>query len=171
MKIINKQITSNNCFVCGVHNDCGLKMNFYETDEGELVSFFTARDEHQSYPNRAHGGIIAAVLDETIGRSILILEKGTWGVTTELNVKFRKPVPLNVELKVVARIIKNSRLLFTGTGEIVDDDGIIYATAVGKYLKTPLEKITGLEDVEGEWITSELTSEEIRTLKDKNKSY
>jgi len=168
MKIINKQITSNNCFVCGINNNCGLKMNFYETDEGELISLFTAREEHQSYPNRVHGGIITAVLDETIGRSILILEKGTWGVTTEINVKFRKPIPINMELKVIARVTKNSRLLYIGTGEIVDDDGVIYATATGKYLKSQIEKIVGYADV-NEWIKHDLTIDEIRSITNKSK--
>lgn len=143
-------------------------MNFYETDEGELISLFTAREEHQSYPNRVHGGIITAVLDETIGRSILILEKGTWGVTTEINVKFRKPIPINMELKVIARVTKNSRLLYIGTGEIVDDDGVIYATATGKYLKSQIEKIVGYADV-NEWIKHDLTIDEIRSITNKSK--
>lgn len=166
MKIINKQNTSNNCFVCGINNECGLKMNFYETDEGELISFFSARNEHQSYPDCTHGGIITAVLDETIARSILIHERNTWGVATEINVKFRKPIPPNQEFKVIARVIKNSRLLYTGTGEIVDENGIIYATATGKYLKSPIEKILGFDDV-NQWIRHDLTIEEITTIKNK----
>jgi len=166
MKIINKQNTSSNCFICGDKNDCGLHMDFYETDTNELLSLFTTKNHHQSYPNRTHGGVISAILDETMGRAILIYEKETWGVTAELNVKFKKPVPLDTELKVIARITKNTRLIFTGTGEIFDDEGNIYATATGKYFKVPLENITGI-DMKNEWIDKDLTSEEIRCIKEK----
>ena len=58
------------------------------------MAVFTARDEHQSYPGRLHGGISATVLDETIGRAILIRSQGeVWGVTVEFTMRFKKPVP------------------------------------------------------------------------------
>lgn len=70
-----------------------------------MVALFTPKDEHQSYPGRLHGGVASAILDETIGRAILNLyDVEIWGVTIELNVKFKKPIPLNQELKVVGRI-------------------------------------------------------------------
>ena len=42
------------------------------------------REEHQSYPGRLHGGISSTILDETIGRAILLLQPDVWGVTVEI---------------------------------------------------------------------------------------
>ena len=166
MKIINKQAVSNNCFICGINNPVGLKMQFYETEEGEVISSFTTREEYQSYANRLHGGIITAILDETIGRSIKILEEDTNGVTIEISVHFKRPVPINKELLVVGRITENSKMMFEGSAEIMDGDKVL-ATAHGKYMKIPIEEITGIDNPHNEWVKNELTYEEIRSFDDK----
>jgi len=69
-KVIGKQNNSKMCFVCGIKNIYGLNASFYELDTDELVAIIKPRPEHQGYPGRLHGGIAAAVLDETIGRTI-----------------------------------------------------------------------------------------------------
>ena len=66
-----------------------------------LVGKFSGINEHQSFPGRMHGGMISAILDEGIGRAIWIYEPSTWGVTTHLNVKYRKPVPLYEDLILI----------------------------------------------------------------------
>jgi acyl-coenzyme A thioesterase PaaI-like protein len=129
-----------------------LKANFYVTDKKELIAIFKPEEVHQSYPGRLHGGIASAILDETIGRAILNhYEKEVWGVTIELNVRFRKPIPLNQELKVIGRITKDENRIFEGTGEIILLNGEIAVKAHGKYLKVPLERITDFDIEENEW--------------------
>jgi uncharacterized protein (TIGR00369 family) len=151
-KIVGKQHNSRMCFVCGLKNKFGIHAHFYTTGNGELIALFTPSEEHQSYPGRLHGGIATAILDETIGRAILSkYETEVWGVTIDLNVKFKKPIPLNEELKVIGRIINENSRLFEGTGELILPNGEIAATAEGKYLKVPLEKITDFDRDENEW--------------------
>jgi acyl-coenzyme A thioesterase PaaI-like protein len=150
-KVTKKQQNSHKCIVCGLSNELGLKASFYELENGELVAIFKPIDEHQSYPGRMHGGISSAILDETIGRAILIKDEHMWGVTTELTLKYKKPVPLNEELKVVGRITKDSRRLFEGTGEIILKNGDVAVTAEGKYIKMPINKITDSEFEENDW--------------------
>jgi uncharacterized domain 1 len=135
-----KQNVSCDCFVCGINNPASLRAKFYEVEGNEVVAVFTLKDMHQSYPNRAHGGVIAAILDETIGRCMMVEDPGTWGVTVELELKYRKPVPLNEELKAVGRIVSNSKRVFEGEGEILLSDGQVAATAHGKYIKNVLWK-------------------------------
>jgi len=141
-KLVNKQPNSRYCFICGLENDMGLKAKFFETEDDELVCIFNAPELHQSYPGRMHGGVSAAILDETIGRAIQIGDPDIFGVTAELNVSYKKPVPYDVELKCVGRITKQNRLLFEGTGEIYTPDGEIAATAWGKYVKMGVDKIS-----------------------------
>lgn len=150
-KVIGKQQNSRMCFVCGLKNPYGLKASFYELENGELVSIFKTLDGHQSYPGRLHGGVIGAILDETIGRAIMINQKNIWGVTVELNVKYKKPIPLDEELRAVGRITKDSNRLFEGTGEILLANGEVAATAYGKYMKMPIEKIANFNEDHEEW--------------------
>ncbi|MGI5848768.1 MAG: PaaI family thioesterase [Christensenellales bacterium] len=141
MKIINKQPNSNECFVCGLKNDKGLKAYFYETDTKEIVAIFTPHSLHQSYPGRIHGGIAACILDETIGRSVQIGNPDIWGVTIELSLTYKKPLPYDVELKAVGRITKENRLLFEGEGEIYTPDGQVAVYAKAKYVKMTIDRI------------------------------
>lgn len=142
-QVIRKQPNSKMCLVCGLHNQIGLKTAFYELDNEELVGIFTPLEEHQSYPGRLHGGISAAILDETIGRAIMMRSPATeiWGVTLKFSAAYKKPVPLHQELRVVGRITKESRLGFEGSGEILLEDGTVAVQGSGKYLKMTLDKI------------------------------
>lgn len=150
-RVIKKQQNSKKCLVCGLKNDLGLKASFYELENGELVAIFTPIEEHQSYPERMHGGIAGAILDETIGRAIMIKDETVWGVTVELNLRYKKPVPLNEELKVVGRITQDSNRLFEGTGEIILKNGEIAVTGSGKYMKMPIHKIANFDEDDQQW--------------------
>ena len=147
-----KQPNSRMCLVCGLKNPFGLHTSFYELDNNDLLAVFKPREEHQSYPGRLHGGIISTILDETIGRAIMIQSEGDiWGVTVDLQIRFKKPVPLDDELRVTGRITKNSSRFFEGTGELLLTDGTIAAEGHGKYLKIPLEKIADFDVDHQEW--------------------
>ena len=152
-KVVRKQYNSHMCFVCGIHNDAGLHTDFYELDNKQLIAIFKGHEIHQSYPSRMHGGIIAALLDETIGRAIQIDEEGIWGVTVEISIKYIKPVPLDQELRVVGYVTNNRRLLFEGEGYLYDTNQEVLATCTAKYLKQKVSIITNDEDFEEEkWI-------------------
>ena len=150
--ITAKQPNSKMCLVCGLKNPFGLHTSFFELDNNELLAIFKPRGEHQSYPGRLHGGIISTILDETIGRAIMIQSEGDiWGVTVDLQIRFKKPVPLDEELRVIGRITKDSNRFFEGTGELLLQDGSVAATGHGKYLKVPLEKIADFDVDHQEW--------------------
>lgn len=150
------QNVSRMCLVCGIENVAGLQARFFELDNGELAGVFQPKAEHQGYPGRLHGGIASAILDETIGRAINIADTHTWGVTVELTVRYRKPVPLDREVTAVGRITRDSNRLFEGTGEIVLEDGTVAVEARGKYVKMPLEGIANVEFSETAWLADEL---------------
>jgi uncharacterized protein (TIGR00369 family) len=140
------------CLVCGLKNVSGLHASFYELEDGELVAVVTPGDEHQSYPGRLHGGITAGLLDETIGRAILIKEREDfWGVTLEFTTRFRKPIPLGAELRVVGRITRDTGRFFEGTGELLLPSGEVAAEGTGKYLRLPLSRIADADAFEQEW--------------------
>lgn len=156
IKITNKQPNSKMCFVCGLENRFGLKSRFYELENGELLAIFQPSPEHQGYPGRLHGGIGATILDETIGRAIMLTETANiWGVTVDFSMRLRKPVPLDKKIRVVARVTKSGKRGFEGSGEILLEDDSVAIEAKGKYLKMDLEKISDLHHNELEWRVEE----------------
>jgi acyl-coenzyme A thioesterase PaaI-like protein len=158
--VTKKQNNSRKCFVCGLENDLGLHSHFYETEAGALVALVKPREGHQSYPGRMHGGVAAALLDETIGRAIAIgRDDQVWGVTVELTTKYRKPIPLDVELRVVGRVTKDSGRFFEGEGEILLPGGEVAASASGRYLKVPIDKITDMNFAAEDWFLEESPSD------------
>ena len=141
MRVLKRQSNSHDCIICGMDNPFGLKAPFYEMEDNTVVSIFKYSPVHQSYPERTHGGMISCMLDEIIGRAIWIYEPDTWGVTMDLNVKYRKPVPYDTTLKAVGAVVKNSSRGFVGEGKIYDLEGNLLATASATYLKLPLSRI------------------------------
>ena len=156
-KITGCQHISKHCLVCGTENKFGLKTRFFETEDKEVIALFTPREEHQSYPGIAHGGVSAAILDEVVGRAIMAhYGQETFGVTLDLQVKYKKPVPLDVELKVIGRITKDRGRIFEGTGELYLPDGTVAASAQGKYMKRTLDQITDSNFIADEWFSPKI---------------
>ncbi len=154
-RVLAAQGISRMCHVCGAQNPTGLHARFFELENGELAGVFTPRPEHQGYPDRLHGGIASTILDETIGRAISIGDPGAWGVTVELSVRYRRPVPLEGEITAICRITKDHGRLFEGTGEILLEDGTVAVEARGKYMRLPLEKVAEAGDFAEEWVADE----------------
>jgi len=148
------------CFVCGLENKFGLKSRFYELEGEQLMAVFTPLEEHQGYPGRLHGGIAATILDETIGRAIMLTRSDNiWGVTLDFSMKLRKPVPLDDEIKVVARIEKEGNRSFSGIGEILLADGTVAIEGRGRYLKMDIDKIADFDHEGDEWRVVELSND------------
>ena len=164
LKVTRKQNNSADCIICGTENSASMLAGFYEVEGGYLVAEFVGRYEHQSYPKRMHGGLISAVLDETIGRAIMIKDPNQWGVTSELTVKFRKPVPLDTPLLCIGKVVKEGGRTFVGTGFIEDQDGNILAQGSATYVKLPLDKIATGEDLGWVLLDDEKKSFDIKNL-------
>ena len=151
-RVVRRQPNAKMCFVCGLENRFGLQSRFYELDNGELLALFRPAEEHQGYPGRLHGGLAASILDETIGRAIMLGHAGdVWGVTVDFSVRFRKPVPLGGEIRVISRIESESRRSFEGTGEILLPDGTVAISGKGRYLKMDINQIADFDHEGDDW--------------------
>ena len=74
-----------------------------------------------------------------------------WGVTIELNAKFRKPIPLDGTIKTVARITKETKRHFEGDGAIILPNGRVAVDARGRYLKMSIDSIADFDFEEQHW--------------------
>lgn len=149
---MKKQPNSRMCFICGMKNVAGVHVRFYEPGDGTVLARFTGQPIHQGYPGRFHGGVIAGILDETMGRAIR-LEHGdeVWGVTAELTVRYRQPVPIGVELQAVGRITKELSRMFEAQAEILLPDGTVAAEGYGKFVKLPNSAVAQFDPEVEEW--------------------
>ena len=167
-KVTRKQPNSKDCIVCGMSNHSSLKTQTYELENGVVVGITKGENHHQSYPHRMHGGVITALLDEVIGRAINIEEPETFGVTASLEIKFKKPVPLDEQIKIVGKVTRNTSKLFEAEGFIENENGDILATAHALYVKQSVEKISGSAFTEEEWF---VIPDEVETIDIKNVDY
>ncbi len=140
-KVVKKQENAHDCFVCGLDNSSGLKAAFFEMEDETVIGIAVAQSFHQSYTNTVHGGVITALLDETIGRAVKIYEPETWGVTVEINVTFKAPVPYDERLIITGRITENTQKIFFGEGEIILPDGTVAAYATGTFYKMAASRL------------------------------
>ena len=144
-----RQPNSRDCFLCGVENPIGLKLTFFEDEENRVYADFTPGEEHQGYPGVLHGGITCALLDETIGRTLV--RDDIWAMTVDLNVRFRQPIPLHEPLRVVGELVRLRSRTMEGRGEIRLSDGTIAASAEAKYIRLPDDKVDALREQLGDW--------------------
>ncbi len=130
------------CLICGMKNDLGVHGQFYSMEDGSVGALFTFRPEHQSYPGRVHGGMLATMIDELAGRVLWVDRPDCIAVTMDINVKYHKPVPYNVPLKGRGVYTKKLSRAYEARCYIYDMDNNVLAEGVAKYLIMPTEKIT-----------------------------
>jgi acyl-coenzyme A thioesterase PaaI-like protein len=124
-----KQPNSLKCFVCGLENQAGLHMAFYDQADGSVVSEITVPDRYQGYPGVVHGGIVASMLDEVSSRAAMQGDTIRLMMTAKLEVRYRKPIPIGQPLRLVGRLGKRRGRLTIVTGEIRLPDGSLGAEA------------------------------------------
>lgn len=134
---MEKQANSRSCFVCGVENPIGLHLKFYFTSPEEVAASFTASQEYQSYPGVLHGGIIAALLDETGGRVHLHGYPPRFMYTAKLEIRFRKNVPIGQPLTIIGRAGKTRSRMAESWAGIFAADGSLLAEANALYVDVP----------------------------------
>ena len=123
------------CFVCGQRNPFGLHLVF-RREEKSIVADFQPREEHQGFPGIIHGGIVAAVLDEALGRTSLLGNNQEWTMTGRLEMRYRRYVPYGPLLRVRATLdTERSRMLqASGVLTLADDESALLVEATGTFL-------------------------------------
>jgi acyl-coenzyme A thioesterase PaaI-like protein len=115
------------CFGCGPGHPTGLRVRCFKTSEG-VISPIIVPGHYAGPPGAAHGGIVAAYLDEVLAAAVH-LAMARSAVTGELTVRYMKPVP--VETPIVG---KGS--LVADHGRYVDVEGRLEELGTGNVLAT-----------------------------------
>ncbi|MDQ3669131.1 MAG: PaaI family thioesterase [Actinomycetota bacterium] len=131
------------CFACGRQNPTGLHLDF-DVARDRATARYTGNPSHQGYDGFLHGGVVTALLDETMGWAFF--QRGVWGVTARLTITFREPVVVGEELLVSGWIVRERSRAIETRGQLERArDGVVLAEADGLFLRMPEERQAELE--------------------------
>lgn len=119
------------CFGCSAHNAAGLRLRFRRRGE-VVVADCRVADHFHGAPGIAHGGIVATLLDE-ISCAAAFFTRGRRVVTGELNVRYRRPCPVEMPLHLSAQVTDaaHSRYFVVAAEVRAGDD--VLAQSTGKF--------------------------------------
>ena len=113
------------CFGCGLANVFGLNLEARATDDGAVSARFFVKQDHQGPPGNAHGGILAAALDEAM--ALAALKAGGVHVTARLEVDFRAPAAVGSFVRVDAELAPEGERLWARASARSEDEGALLA--------------------------------------------
>ncbi len=124
---------ANSCFGCGGANDGGMKLTFEQDNaKRKIVGRFVLGSRYQGGGGMAHGGIIAVLLDEAMGKVCRFRE--VRAVTAQMTVDYLKPIDVEKEIIVEAfEELQSGRNLFQ-VGEIRNAAGDVLARGKARFV-------------------------------------
>ena len=123
----------NPCFGCGAANTRGMKLAFEQDDERQrIVGRFRLGEEYQGGSGFLHGGIIALLLDEAMGKAARF--QGEPAVTAELRVEYKRPIRANTEIVVEGFVLRREGRQLYHQGEIRNEAGDLLARGEGRFV-------------------------------------
>jgi uncharacterized protein (TIGR00369 family) len=123
----------NKCFGCGGANDGGMKLTFTQDNvRKRIVGKFVLGPRYQGGGGMGHGGIIAVLLDEAMGKVCRF--RDARAVTAELEIKYLKPVRVDEEIIVEAYETDFKGRNIFQTGEIRNAAGEVLARGTARFV-------------------------------------
>jgi len=125
-------------------------MDFYNTAPGEVWAELALPGHFEGYPGVVHGGIIAAILDETGGRAHMD-DPNHFMVTAQLNVRYRAPVPTETPLVAYGKAGEKRGRVSKSHAELRNFEGEVLADAELVLVDIPEEQLENVDPVEMGW--------------------
>jgi acyl-coenzyme A thioesterase PaaI-like protein len=129
---------ANRCFGCGAGNEVGMKLTFdLDLDDRRTRGRFSIGPNFAGGGGFLHGGLIAVVLDEAMGKLSKLTEERA--VTAEMTIVYRKPIALNQEILVEGWQTEEKGRNRFRNAEIHDLQGNLLASATGRFVVVAAE--------------------------------
>jgi len=134
------KLPKNNCFVCGPDNPKGMRLKFtLDEPRQSFICHFRLSKRYTGPPGHAHGGIIASILDDAMGKVNKL--RHVIALTREMTVEYLKPVPLHKPLRVEGREIKVEGRTHINAAEILNENNEVLARSRGIFIAIDPEKM------------------------------
>jgi acyl-coenzyme A thioesterase PaaI-like protein len=121
------------CFGCGQANLFGLQLELEPAADGGVEGRFFVKQDHQGPPGYAHGGVIAAALDEAM--ALLLFGTGTFALTGRLEIDLLAPAPVGAFVQLSARLEDEGERTLSLAAEAAGEDGARLAVARGTFVR------------------------------------
>ncbi len=123
----------NHCFACGKDNPDGMHLKFYLDEAArKAICHFTLTQRYTGPPGHSHGGIIATILDEAMGKVNKF--RNVLALTKSMQVEYLKPVPLDKPLTVTGYEQSVDGRKHVNVAEISNEGGVILARSTGTFI-------------------------------------
>jgi uncharacterized protein (TIGR00369 family) len=134
------KLQKNECFGCGKNNPDGMRLRFtYDEERDCFVCRFRLGKRYTGPPGHCHGGIIATILDEAMGKVNKL--RHVIALTSEIKVNYLTPVPLNRQLRVESREVKVTGGKHINMAEILNEQGEVLARSQGLFIAIDPERM------------------------------
>lgn len=120
------------CIGCGRLSPLGLRMEFSFRDDGSVESRVTLPRVFQGWRGVAHGGTVALLLDEAMAYAAAA--RGIRGVTADLALRFRRPVPIAAALIVRGEVLWQRSHVLRVAATVGDEAGTVLASGAGSFV-------------------------------------
>lgn len=112
-----------------------LGLELGEVAPGEATIYLTVRDELKQYQGVVHGGAVASLIDTASAFAVLTqIEVDERVTTTDLTIHYLRPITSG-RMTARARVLRKGRRLFVLSVDVMNDRGVLLATAVTTYIK------------------------------------
>ena len=133
LKAIQNAPSLNHCFGCGPGNRFGLHLRFQQIPDGESVEcHFRVPRRFEGPPEHVHGGVIATILDEAMGK--VNKQKQVVALTRQMSIEYLRPVPLATPLYAVGWAIGEHGRKHRRAAEIRTLTGEVLARSEGLFI-------------------------------------
>ena len=132
------------CFVCGLKNESGLRVRFQNDGAGQVRVEMRICDRHQGYPGVAHGGVVAALMDEVMGCSIMSGNPERLFFTAKMEIRYRQHVPLDTDLVAIGRVVKDRGRAATAEGQLILPDGTVAIEGTATLFEVPKAELEAM---------------------------
>ena len=127
-------------FVSGDSADDRLRVAYFRRGEDEgLLATVWFGSKAQGPPHYAHGGSIAAVLDESMGAVAWMA--GHTAVVARLTVIYSRPLPLRTDAVIHSRITRKEGRKIWVRGCLTDSQGSVFAEARGLFISLHVARL------------------------------
>jgi uncharacterized protein (TIGR00369 family) len=130
---LSTPVDDGRCIGCGPDAVVGLKMRFDINPDKSVESRVSVSAAFQGWRDVVHGGVVALLLDEAMAYAAGA--HGVLGVTGDLKMRFRKPVPVGAPLVVRGHVVWRRRGVLGIVASVNDEAGALLASGEGSFVK------------------------------------
>ena len=112
-------------------------VQFCALDAGGVAAAMVVTEHQQGPQGYAHGGVLAALLDEAMGAACWLF--GGQSVSAHLDFDYKRPVPLGAAIRVSGQVERREgrKLFAVGSILLTEEDGALAVSSRGIFVDAP----------------------------------